>query len=98
MGMGCQPLEWSFDTLRRKVMFRLTSSNEDDGWVAVGVSENGGMKGADMHIVKEVEAGAGVFVVDDAFSMNKERPVSPVTEMTSSLNPTSSISFALLES
>ena len=79
MGMGCQSLEWSFDALRRKVMFRLTSSNEDDEWVAVGVSENGGMKGADnMHIVKEVES--GFFVVDDAFSMNKERPVSDTVQ------------------
>ena len=46
--------------------------------MAVGISENGGMKGADMHIVKEVES--GVFVADDAFLMDKERPVSDTVQ------------------
>lgn len=78
MGLGCEPVEWTVDAARRKVRFRLTSANEDDDWVAVGISENGGMKGADIAVVKEVEP--GLYVADDTFSMDFERPKSDVLQ------------------
>lgn len=65
MGDGCGPLEWTLDPERRKVRFRLTSAAPDDGWVAAGISENGGMKGADLWAIREL-TGAGIF--DDSAS------------------------------
>ena len=78
MGVGCEPVEWSIDTEGRKIRYCLTSVNENDEWVAVGISENGGTKGADIAIVKQLKP--EVCIADDTFSMGFESPKSDVLQ------------------
>ncbi|KAL7536966.1 hypothetical protein ACHAXR_008856, partial [Thalassiosira sp. AJA248-18] len=84
MGDGCQPIEWTVDGQQKKIRYKITSANEDDDWVAVGLSENGGMRGADINIVKEI--GPNVYAADDTFSMETEMPKSDVLQNTKLLS------------
>lgn len=84
MGDGCQPIEWTVDGQQKKIRYKITSANEDDDWVAVGISENGGMRGADINVVKEI--GPNVYAADDTFSMETEMPKSDVLQNTKLLS------------
>ena len=77
MPAGCQPLKWTVDIERQKIRFQVTSDPGAD-WVAVGLSENGGMKGADMMIVKDDaydgDGNEPSFEILDSISLDYVRP------------------------
>ena len=71
-GPGCQNVKWTVDKEEMKITFQVESAQGAD-WVGIGISENGGMKGADIAIVKKTLSSAVTasdFIVDDRFSFD----------------------------
>lgn len=50
MQTGCKRIQWTVDIEKQKARFKVISQAGAD-WVGVGLSENGGMKGADISII-----------------------------------------------
>ena len=71
-GSGCQNVQWTVDMEALTITFHVESSAGAD-WVGLGLSENGGMKGADIAIVRKSSSGSEL-VVDDRVSVGYIRP------------------------
>lgn len=73
VGGGCSDVEWTVDleTLKWTVAVR---GAPDSDWVAIGLSENGGMKGADLMLVQRKHSGSDEFVAHDLISRDFVRP------------------------
>lgn len=69
-GEGCQNVEWTVNKETMKITFRFESSEGAD-WVGFGLSENGGMKGADLAIVRKKKT---EFIVEDRVSIENTLP------------------------
>ena len=70
-GNGCSDVEWTVD---RKAQTWTVAVRGAPGfnWMGMGISENGGMKGADIMMVKRNEQDE--FEVEDLFSSDYEKP------------------------
>lgn len=71
-GKGCENVKWTVDMEALEITFRVESAQGSD-WVSFGLSENGGMKGADVAIVKRRSTGSE-FVVEDRVSFDHGLP------------------------
>ena len=68
---GCSNLQWTVDKASMDLTLAVSSVPSSD-WIAVGFSENGGMKGADMLMVRRFSNGK--YVVDDLISKDYALP------------------------
>jgi hypothetical protein len=57
-GTGCKEIEWTVDPKGHKIFLSIKSMPDSD-WVGLGVSDTGGMKGADIITVKNIKSGGG---------------------------------------
>ena len=75
VGGGCSDVEWTVDMEAYQWTVAVRGSPGAD-WVALGISENGGMKGADVMVVKRTinSNDDEEFEVEDMFSSDYERP------------------------
>lgn len=64
-GDGCSDLRWTVDLESLQITLQWTSS-VDAEWTAFGISENGGMKGADIALIKHLPDDS--FEVQDMYS------------------------------
>ena len=69
-GNGCADVQWTVDREAKEITFGIRGV-PGASWVAIGISENGGMKGADIAMVRNVNDD---FVVDDLFSTSMDMP------------------------
>ena len=67
---GCQNVKWTIDTEALAVTFHVESAKGAD-WVFLGISENGGMKGADIAVIR---MSGSEFVVEDMVSIDDVLP------------------------
>lgn len=74
-GDGCQDFQWMLHNNSNKIMIAVSSAPNMD-WLGIGISENGGMKGADIAVVrmKKMKNGDTDFVIDDRISKDYAKP------------------------
>ncbi len=78
-GSGCHDVKWTVDREAMKITYYIESAEGAD-WVGFGISENGGMKGADIAMIRKIKSASTdshsspEFVVDDRVSLDYDMP------------------------
>jgi hypothetical protein len=76
-GKGCTHVKWTFDKEAKDITFGVTGA-PGASWLGIGISEQGGMRGADIAMVRENLKGD--FVLDDLFSHDYIRPEKDIVQ------------------
>lgn len=72
---GCAKLDDNYDLYwkleQQDIIFAFSVRNNIGGWIGLGISENGGMKGADIMVAQKVK---GAYVMEDRFAQEYSLP------------------------
>lgn len=83
---GCRDLQWTFDQEAKDITFSVTSV-PGASWVGIGISNNGGMKGADIAMIRK-DPDDGRFTLEDLFSHDYVQPQKDVVQNVELLHAT----------